>query len=279
MVNAACDPAIATCSIVTGTLPGLVRVTAWSDVPWLALTVPKLRFGGSTVRPVAPVVPGEPPVPAPGDPRLSVGDGLALPVVPPPAAEVVPSLPVVVVTPGEGLWETAFLSVCLLPTPSSRGISTPSPVTMAAMPEMIPGMVVQNDFLPSDMRHLLSDLDRGRAGLLGGEPQSRLRAVRASSVPQARARLQRGPSLPTRRPEVYALGSLSELTAHPPARSPRRWRSRGGWPPLRPGAPAGSPRRRSPRSPRRQAHARGTPPGTRRPGRAGSRAGSRRWGR
>jgi hypothetical protein len=132
-------------------------VTAWSDVPPFTLTVPKLRLGGSAEMPVAPVAPALA-LALGDDPRLSVGDGLPVPVVPPPVVEVVPSVPVELVTLGEGLCDAVFVFVCLLPTPSSRGISTPRPVTMAATPEMTPGTVVQKFLFPSGMRHLLSHL-------------------------------------------------------------------------------------------------------------------------
>src|ERR1700731_3215823 len=130
-------------------------VTAWSDVPPFTLTVPKLRLGGSAEMPVAPVAPA---LALGDDPRLSVGDGLPVPVVPPPVVEVVPSVPVELLTPGGGFCDAVFVFVCLPPTPSSRGISTPRPVTMAATPEMTPGTVVQKLLFPSGMRHLLSHL-------------------------------------------------------------------------------------------------------------------------
>src|SRR2546430_4653249 len=139
MLNAdALAPVISTLSMVTSVLPGLEMVTVASAALPVTFTLE-----GSAVMPRGLEVEPD---------ALSVGDGPPVSPVDPPAVEVL-------VTPGDEFWDAAFLLVCFPPTPSRRGTSTPSAVTMAAMPEMTPGTVVQNDFLPSGMRHLLSQLD------------------------------------------------------------------------------------------------------------------------
>src|ERR1700730_17661 len=204
-------------------------VTAWSDVPPFTLTVPKLRLGGSAEMPVAPFAPA---LALGDDPRLSVGDGLPVPVVPPPVVEVVPSVPVELLTPGVGFCDAVFVFVCLPPTPSSRRISTPRPVTMAATPEMTPGTVVQKLLFPSGMRHLLSHLIS--SVLYGG-------SLGAGSGPSGRAVCSQRPGrvkanqgyLP-RTAGIYAAGSGSarvpgteELFAPPRGRRRRlgAWRA------------------------------------------------------
>src|SRR5438132_6181758 len=142
MLNAdALAPVISTLSMVTSVPPGLEMVTVASAALPVTFTLE-----GSAVMPRGLSVEPD---------ALSVGKGVEpgpeVPPVDPPAVEVL-------VTPGEEFWDAEFLLVCFPPTPSRRGISTASPVTVAAIPEMSPGTVIQNDFLPSAMRQLLSHL-------------------------------------------------------------------------------------------------------------------------
>src|SRR5207253_9510878 len=95
-------------------------------------------------------------------------------------------------------WDALLLLGCLLAAPSSRGISTPSPVTMAATPEMIPGTVVQKFLFSAAMRHLLSHPDRGdRVGVVQRQPQRKLRASGRAVCPQRPGRVKAKPRLPT----------------------------------------------------------------------------------
>src|SRR6266550_2967708 len=123
MLNAdALAPVISTLSMVTSVAPGLEMVTVAS-----AALPDRFTLEGSAVMPRG-LEPGPDVLSVPAEPSV----GLVVSLVDPPVVEVL-------VTPGDAFWDPVFLLVCFPPTPRRRGISTPSPVTMAAIPEMIPG--------------------------------------------------------------------------------------------------------------------------------------------
>src|SRR5437879_3757237 len=103
MLNAAAlEPVISTLSMVMSVLPGLVMVTVAS-----AALPDRFTVEGSAVIPRGLAF----------EPELSVGTGLAVSPVPPPAVGVVPGE---LVELEEEVWE-ALLWVCFPPTPSMMG--------------------------------------------------------------------------------------------------------------------------------------------------------------
>jgi hypothetical protein len=131
-----------TASIVTQVPPGLVIVMLWSGAGLFTGLEPKLRLEGLavTATPAAELVASE----------LLHGEGLGLgvsvDVAPPVSVDVTVGLTEAVglAPPAEGPG-VVTVALCLPACPSSRGISTARPVMVAAMPDTIPGTVVQND--------------------------------------------------------------------------------------------------------------------------------------
>jgi len=187
-------------------------VTVVSDVALPTWLDPKVTLEGLAVIPAPPGLELESDEPLVGL-ELSEGSGLPLSVVPP-AVEVGLSDPAVLVTPGVGPCDALFLFVCLLPTPSSRGISTPRPVTMAATPEMIPGTVVQKFLFSAAMRHLLSHPDRGdRVGVVQRSPQRKLRAPGGQSARSAQGASRHPDYLPRARRSTPPAGHQGSAAA------------------------------------------------------------------